>query len=66
MKKIPLVKEGQLALLVMSIIFAIIPTVAVVLRLVARRISHRRLDAGDFCIMFSWVCLHYISPRIRG
>lgn len=59
---LPLVKEGQIALLVMSIIFAVIPTVAVVLRLIARRIAHRRLDAGDICIICAWVCLLSCLP----
>lgn len=54
MLMLPLVKEGQVALLVMSVIFAVIPTVAVSLRLIARRIAHRRLDAGDICIICAW------------
>ncbi|ROV93613.1 hypothetical protein VMCG_08043 [Cytospora schulzeri] len=36
MIRLPLVKEGQIALLVTSIIFAVIPTIAVMLRLIAQ------------------------------
>lgn len=55
MIRIPLVKAGQIALLTCSIIFAVIPTVAVFLRLLARRIANRKLDAGDYLIVFAWV-----------
>lgn len=64
MLMLPLVKEGQVALLVMSVIFAVIPTVAVSLRLIARRIAHRRLDAGDICIICAWVSLLLIFPIV--
>lgn len=55
MLRIALVKPGQIALMACSIIFGIIPTVAVILRLIARRIAHRKLDAADYLIFFAWV-----------
>ncbi|PSR83338.1 hypothetical protein BD289DRAFT_453866 [Coniella lustricola] len=55
MIQIPLVKPGQIALLTCSIIFGVIPTIAVILRLVARRIAHRKLDAADYLILFAWL-----------
>lgn len=56
MIKLPLVKTGQIALLICSLIFSVIPTIFIVLRLVARRIAKRRLDAADYFIMAAWVC----------
>ncbi|KAF3771304.1 hypothetical protein M406DRAFT_231203, partial [Cryphonectria parasitica EP155] len=56
---IPLVKTGQIALLVCSVVFAIIPTIAVILRLAARRIANRKLDAADYLILFAWVSRMY-------
>lgn len=56
MIRLPLVKSGQIALLSVSIVFSVLPTVAVVLRLVARRMANRRLDAADYLIFCAWVC----------
>lgn len=56
MKKIPIVKTGQVALLTCSVIFAVLPTILVVLRLIARRIANRRLDSADYLIVAAWVC----------
>lgn len=56
MIRLPLVKTGQFALLICSIIFSVIPTVFIILRLIARRIAKRRLDAADYFIMGAWVC----------
>ncbi|KAJ4389297.1 hypothetical protein N0V93_006763 [Gnomoniopsis smithogilvyi] len=55
MLRLPMVKTGQIALFTCSIIFAIIPTVAVVLRIIARRIANRRLDAADYLIFCAWI-----------
>lgn len=55
MIRIPLVKPGQIALMACSIIFAVIPTVAVILRIIARRIANRKLDAADYLIIVAWV-----------
>lgn len=60
MIKLPLVKTGQIALLICSLIFSVIPTIFIVLRLVARRIAKRRLDAADYFIMAAWVCFLFI------
>lgn len=56
MIRLPLVKTGQFALLICSIIFTVIPTVFIILRLIARRIAKRKLDAADHFIMGAWVC----------
>lgn len=56
MIRLPLIMSGQIALLAVSIVFSIIPTVAVVLRLLARRLANRRLDAADYLIFCAWVC----------
>lgn len=56
MIRLPLVKTGQFALLICSIIFSVVPTVFIILRLIARRIAKRRLDAADHFIMGAWVC----------
>lgn len=57
MLALPIIKTGQIALIACSIVFAVLPTVAVILRLVARRIANRRLDGADYLIFGAWVCL---------
>lgn len=52
---IPLVKRSQIALFAVSIVYGTIATTAVGLRLGAARISHRRLDASDWCILVAWL-----------
>ncbi|PGG99924.1 hypothetical protein AJ79_08361 [Helicocarpus griseus UAMH5409] len=47
----PIVTADQRSVLAVAISFSIIPTLAVVLRLIARRISRRALDASDYCII---------------
>lgn len=56
MIRVPFVTTGQIALLTCSVIFAVIPTIFVFLRLVARRIANRHLDAADYFILAAWVC----------
>lgn len=55
MIRVPATKPGSKALIACSIIFALIPTVFVALRVAARRIANRRLDAADYLIFFAWL-----------
>lgn len=66
MIRVPFVKTGQVALLACSVVFAFIPTVFVMLRLIARRISKRRLDSADYTIIAAWVCGPLSSPEEGG
>ncbi|ODH14526.1 hypothetical protein ACO22_06567 [Paracoccidioides brasiliensis] len=47
----PIVTADQKAVLGVAIAFSITPVLAVSLRLLARRIAHRVLDASDYCII---------------
>ncbi|KAK3331259.1 hypothetical protein B0H66DRAFT_94015 [Apodospora peruviana] len=51
----PIVTPDQRAVLSVAIIFAFLPVLAVVLRIVARRLTSRALDASDYCIMIACV-----------
>jgi len=51
----PIVTHNQRTVLGVAIVFSILPAVAVTLRLVARRISKRALDASDYCIVAACV-----------
>ncbi|KAK1753122.1 hypothetical protein QBC47DRAFT_304223 [Echria macrotheca] len=51
----PIQTADQRAVLGVAIAFAILPVFAVVLRLIARRISSRTLDASDYCIVVACV-----------
>lgn len=52
---IPLLKTDQVAMVAVAVIFGSVSTTAVSLRLfVALRISRRRLDASDICIVIAW------------
>lgn len=50
--QIPIENEMQVALVVVPIVFSLLASIAVGLRVLARRIAHRRLDASDY-IMFA-------------
>ncbi|KAK3952040.1 hypothetical protein QBC32DRAFT_213470 [Pseudoneurospora amorphoporcata] len=47
----PIVKADQRSVLGVAFAFAILPVIAVVLRVIARRMASRPLDASDYCIM---------------
>lgn len=47
----PLARQSQVSVIAVSVVFIILPTVAVFLRLVARRMAHRGMDASDYCII---------------
>jgi hypothetical protein len=51
----PIVTHNQKAVLAVAIVFAILPIIAVTLRLVARRLAKRSLDASDYCIVAACV-----------
>lgn len=47
----PIVTGRQKALLATSIIFTILPSTAVTLRIYAQRLARRALTASDYCII---------------
>lgn len=47
----PIVKPDQKSVLGVAFAFAILPVIAVVLRVISRRMGSRPLDASDYCIM---------------
>ncbi|WYZ41392.1 hypothetical protein EsH8_V_000287 [Colletotrichum jinshuiense] len=47
----PLERQSQISVVAVSIVFIIVPTLMVGLRLVARRLAHRSTDASDYCII---------------
>ena len=59
----PIVKRDQRAVFGVAVTFAILPVIAVALRLLARRISKRSLDASDYCIVVACVSLPAYLPR---
>lgn len=52
---VPLARDAQVASVVVAIVFGAIASVAVCLRLLAARISSRRLDASDYSILMAWL-----------
>ena len=51
----PIVKPDQKSVLGVAFTFAILPVIAVVLRVISRRMARRPLDASDYCIMAACV-----------
>ncbi|KAL1961168.1 hypothetical protein VTO42DRAFT_3113 [Malbranchea cinnamomea] len=51
----PIVTAQQRSVLAVAIAFSIIPTIAVVLRLLARYVASRPLDASDYCIIVACI-----------
>lgn len=47
----PLEEPGQISVVAVSIVFIIIPTLMVILRLIARRMAHRDMDLSDWSII---------------
>ncbi|KAK0617793.1 integral membrane protein [Bombardia bombarda] len=47
----PIVKQSQVDVIVVAAVFIFLPTLAVVLRVLARRIARRPLDSSDYCII---------------
>lgn len=56
----PIVTGDQKAVLGVAIAFAILPVVAVGLRLLARNIAHRKLDLSDYFIIVATVSRHVL------
>ncbi|KAF9870670.1 integral membrane protein [Colletotrichum karsti] len=52
----PIERESQISVLATSIAFIVLSTTAVILRMVARRMARRTLDASDYCIIAACVC----------
>lgn len=52
---VPLIRDSQIALVAVAIFFGTVATGAVGLRLLAARMSSRRLDASDYSIMVAWL-----------
>lgn len=50
-----LIKDSQIALVAVAIVFGALATAAVCLRLLAAHMSSRRLDASDYSIMVAWL-----------
>ncbi|KAF6832978.1 integral membrane protein [Colletotrichum musicola] len=57
----PLERQSQVSVVAVSVVFIILPTVAVFLRLVARRMAHRGMDASDYCIIGACVFSHALQ-----
>ncbi|TDZ71597.1 hypothetical protein CTRI78_v001984 [Colletotrichum trifolii] len=51
----PLERQSQVSVVAVSVVFVIVPTMMVMLRLLARRMAHRGLDASDYCIIAALV-----------
>lgn len=51
----PIVTSAQRSVLAVAFASALVPVVAVVLRLVARRYTTRSFDAGDVCIIIACI-----------
>ncbi|KAF9880814.1 integral membrane protein [Colletotrichum karsti] len=58
---IPLERQSQISVVAVSIAFIIVPTIALVLRLIARRMAHRALDASDYCIIVACIFSHALQ-----
>ena len=53
----PIEKPAQKAVFGIAIAFAVLPVIAVILRIIARRIAGRSLDVSDYLIMIAAVSL---------
>jgi hypothetical protein len=51
----PIVTGNQKSVLGVAFTFAVLPVIAVSLRIVARRIASRALDASDYCIIIACI-----------
>lgn len=51
--------SDQVSLLAVAAVFLVLPTIAIVLRLLARRIAHRTLDISDYFMVAAWVSLRH-------
>ncbi|GJC79647.1 satratoxin biosynthesis SC1 cluster protein 4 [Colletotrichum liriopes] len=51
----PLERQIQVSVVAVSIVFIIVPTIMVAMRLIARRIAHRAMDGSDWCIIAACV-----------
>lgn len=60
----PIERGSQVAVLSVSITFIILPTLAVFLRCLARRISRRRLEPSDYCIIVACVSRTWPAHRV--
>ncbi|KAF4914524.1 hypothetical protein CGCVW01_v010612 [Colletotrichum viniferum] len=58
---IPLERQSQISVVAVSIVFIIVPTMALILRLMARRMAHRALDASDYCIIVACFFSHALQ-----
>ena len=47
----PIERRIQVAVLSVSVTFIVLPTLAVCLRVLARHMARRRLEASDWCII---------------
>lgn len=48
-------RSDQVSLLAVAAVFLVLPTVAIILRLLARRIAHRTLDISDYLMVAAWL-----------
>ena len=56
--------KRQVAPLVVSVLFGVVASVAVLLRIVARRMKKAKLDASDYCIFAAlvWITTTELNP----
>lgn len=60
--KFPVERTEQTSLLAVAAVFLVLPTIAIILRLLARRIANRALDVSDYLMLAAWVGFF---PEIR-
>ncbi|KAF3021144.1 hypothetical protein E8E14_013820 [Neopestalotiopsis sp. 37M] len=48
-------RSDQVSLLAVAAVFLVLPTIAIILRLLARRIANRTLDVSDYLMIAAWV-----------
>ena len=60
----PIERSSQVAVIATSVVFIVLPTVAVILRLISRRIARRVLGASDYCIIAACVS-PFPAPKLE-
>lgn len=64
--QIPIKTSEQASLIVVPVVFSLLAVVAVSLRLLARRISNRKLDASDYMILAALIVTIAFSAVIAA
>jgi hypothetical protein len=59
MMRFAIERSDQVSLLAVAAVFLVLQTIAIILRLLARRIANRTLDVSDYLMIAAWVSLLY-------